>query len=485
MDKILPNEIIEKVINEDSKEKEIVNSNIDPLTFYKIDGKTIGDIITIFKKKESIKGYTLLEENNSFDVIENVQFKGIIFLKPIEVTYKSLNDGNIKIKIDKNVRSTVQIDEMIKDIGSKKAFFKLNGETFSYFENKGKLSSCEKIVIFYLINPYKLIENNDFITSSEKTISKIKFSKYFNKYFEYVINEKESQFNYYTSEERENLKNNFISLVISDEIKKFKITGPSNDGKSTTLLYLSKLFCNIVYLNLKALNNLYNENNIKSIIEILTYEFGRINFKQDKDKTEFEEIFYNYISQTPWMIIIKLLEYLIKKNISIILILDQFKSSSPFSIIYQNIKNKLNSKFKIVISFSISDNKDFNDIANSLVKNKGNPKELTQDNQDDFFYYANLFDKKEIKELYKANSNNYKLFSLFNFNPKYIYLFDNTSGLNYINNKINNYFQKHSQEVGINNYYIYLFNFSKSIDKEFSRNSNSLLPVINLNICLN
>ena len=65
---------------------------------------------------------------------------------------------------------------------------------------------------------------------------------------------------------------------------KFKITGPSKDGKSTTLLYLSRSYFNIVYLNLETINILYQNKKIKKVLEILIYEFGRIEFTNEEDK---------------------------------------------------------------------------------------------------------------------------------------------------------------------------------------------------------
>ena len=150
---------------------------------------------------------------------------------------------------------------------------------------------------------------------------------------------------------------------------KFKITGPSNDGKSTTLLYLSRLYLNIIYLNLKVLDNLYIDNDINTILAILTYEFGRLHFRDEETKNCFEQIFFDYIDESPWMIIIKLIDYIIDIKMKVVIILDQFKSSSSFSLIYEKIESKLNKLLKVVVSFSIRNNKNFNNISNSYLKN--------------------------------------------------------------------------------------------------------------------
>ena len=196
------------------------------------------------------------------------------------------------------------------------------------------------------------------------------------------------------------------------------------------------------------------------------YEFGRIRFKDEKIRNEFENEFNKYLAQTPWKIITKLTEYLVKNKIQILLILDQFSSKTVEPIFYDKVEKQLNNFLKILISFSISDNNDFNNIAKSLEKNKGNPSSLTKENQEYFFYYCNLLDRQKIRPLNVSSEKN-KMYNLFDFNPKYIYLLDD-SGIKFIKNKIIKYFEFHCKIVGINDVNPYLFNFSKSINKKFS-----------------
>ena len=433
----------------------------DPLKDYQINGMTIESILTKYKNGETFNGIYIKSKGNCLMIIENLIFKEIIFINPIEVSYES-TDINQKIEWDRCVYSTLQIDETIKNIGATNVYFSINNINFPYFEYKYKINEDKILNIFYKKFPYKYKENTILITDSETKIEKEKLSKYFNKYFMYNKND---EFVYYESYERKNLEDNFNNLAYDQNITKFKITGPSNDGKSTSLLYLSRKDMNIVYLNLKVINSLYNDKKINDVLNILMYEFSRIKFNNINHKNEFEEIFNKYIDQTPWIIITKLVDNLIKNEIKCILILDQYKATNVDAIFYEKIEKSLNEMFKIVISFSISDNNDFNNIANSLQKNKGNPHILSKDNQNDYFNYSNLLNREEIRQLNKK-SKKYELYELFDFNPKYIYLVD-ISGTDYIKNKIIDYFHFHYDAIGIKNIHAYLFNFSKSINIEF------------------
>ena len=451
----------------DSKSEIIyINKDKDPLNDYKINGKTIQEIKTNYSNGGDSIGFHVKRENNCLKIIENLNLKAIIFINPIKVYYEEMKDKKQGIKCDLKVYSTIQIDETIKNFNATKAVFNSGEKNLSYFEKKNKIKCTENLTIFYMNNPYKFTPNINYFTGEEKLITKENLSKYFDKYFEYSKDDKKTQFNYYDSDKRQDLREKFENLVFTDDIKKFKITGPSSDGKSTTLLYLSRLYPNIIYLNINVINSLYNNKKISEVLQLIMYEFGRIEFPNEELKSKFEDKFNKFIDQSPWKLILELIEELITFQIKVILILDQFKSSSIDESIFNKIETKLSNMFKIVISFSISDNNDFIKIGNSLEKNKGNPKELSKENQEDFFYYSNLLDRKEIRDTNK-NSDKYKIYNLFDFNPKYIYLYDKHN-INYIDATIQDYFEKHSKSIGINNIHAYLFNYSKTIMNEYS-----------------
>ena len=456
------------------------NINVNPLS-YKIKDKTIKEIIKDFQENRKNKDFDIECVNNRLIISDkNIEFLAIIFLEPIEVEYRPLKEeDNSKLICDLKVYSTIQIDEMLKKIKTCQAIYYINGYEVSYFKNKIRLEAKSKISIYYSISPYKFIKDNFIINSSTQKIEKNSLSKYFGEYFKYDKIDKLNEFEYYISEERKELSENFNMLVYEPSIKTFKITGPSNEGKSTTLLYLSRTKNNVIYLNLKIINMLYFENRIQQCLEILLYEFGRLNFLDSKLENEFEHVFNQNIEQTPWIIIEKISEFLKKSQIKFVLILDQFKSSAVDSVFYEKIEKNLNDKFKLIISFSISDNLDFNSIANSIEINKGNPGFLSESTQNYFFYYSNLVNKNTIRQI-NNNNKNYKKYDLFDFSPKYMYLLDYYN-VNYIETHIIEYLKSHCKSIGISNFNSYLFNFSKEIDVSYSfsdlYNFTKLIPM--------
>lgn len=453
---------------------EYINKDIDPLT-YNYNNVTIRDIKDkyIANKGNFSEFYVMEKYDKSLRIMEGSETKAIIFGKPLKVFYIQIPLGTKKIKCDINVLSTIQIDEFFKEDNPSKIIFNFENQEYSYNSSKTHIPSDKDLMLYYYITPYKFVSyGNRFIEKEvekeNKNITKDNMSKYFDHYFKSNTINNKNEFYYYVSDSRENLKKNFQLLVDEKNVTKFKITGPSNNGKSTTLLYLSRLYLNIVYLNLNVIYSLYSEGKIGDVLDILLYEFGRINFPNDISKNAFEKTFNISIEKNIWELIIELINCLTKmKDLSFVLILDQYKSSPFDTIIYKQLKDKLNSHFKLIISFSISDNKDFNEIANSLQKNKGNPKILSENNQNDYFYYCNLLNKEGIKDL-KKNSENYQIYQLFDFIPKFIDNIDNYSK-NYIINAIINYFEFHSKKIGLN-FHVYLFNYTKSVNRKYSFN---------------
>lgn len=52
---------------------------------------------------------------------------------------------------------------------------------------------------------------------------------------------------------RQNIKDNLLALKTNENLKTYKLTGPTSIGKSFTLFRLSRLSYNIAYINLKIL----------------------------------------------------------------------------------------------------------------------------------------------------------------------------------------------------------------------------------------
>ena len=101
----------EKKDEKETKILEIPNKN--PLKDYYFDGLSIEDIISKFKKHEKFETFYILSKNNCLMLKKNFEMKDIIFINPIEVCYKLINNENNIIDYDKCVHSTMQIDETI------------------------------------------------------------------------------------------------------------------------------------------------------------------------------------------------------------------------------------------------------------------------------------------------------------------------------------------------------------------------------------
>ena len=241
-------------------------------------------------------------------------------------------------------------------------------------------------------------------------------------------------------------------------ITKFKLSGPSSEGKSITLLYASRLCKNIIYLNLKILIKLYKENKIDEYLSILIYEFGRLSFQEadyNKYKEEFENKFNQNIDKSPWELLEKLCDFL--KDKGVILILDQFKEKYVSTTNFEEIKKNLNSSFKIIISSSINDKDIGEKVSTSIYKNKGTPETLNFDNQDDYFYYIDLINKNDLAECFSKNQNTIlnEKSKLFNYEPKYIKLL-NEKTEEEISNHILKKMEEHCINLGVElNFYIF------------------------------
>ena len=199
----------------------------------------------------------------------------------------------------------------------------------------------------------------------------------------------------------------------------FKISGPSDIGKSTSLLLFSRTFSNILYFNIETLLYMYQSNDKKPMISLFISELSRI-FLNKNEKENLIKFFYQLLNKTPWNIIYYLMKYLQKFHI--LFIFDQFKikniDEEILNNIYKLIENE-NNKLQIVFCSSINENNIRNEIIKTIKKFNGNPKELNFETQYYYFYIDSLFEINFLKENY-INNENIELYSLFNYSDKYI-----------------------------------------------------------------
>ena len=394
--------------------------SVEGLTKFKYKGKTIQEIIIAVKNQKQFDNFTWIKEGNN--ILLNDYFgKDIeaIFLNSIEVIYEiyRISKSERKKYIQKNVYSTMQIDEFLENNNIDSPTFELNNVQYDYKGSKIFLMTVEeKITMAFIKDEYSLVENCEIIKNNTK-IEKEKLSKYFNDYFLYPKNindSNDSEFIYYLTKNRKELNRQLMFFNFNSNLSKFKITGPSNEGKSTTLLYFSRNFFNIVYLNLKCLKSLDENKEYGKLLNILIYEFGRIKFTESQ-KASFEEIFNENKRKSYVEIIEKICLFLKKQSIKGIIIFDQFKAKNIQFLGFNDITSFFDPNLKVIISSSINDKDIGREVIKTINKYKKNP-DLTPETQEYYFYYCDLIDIQLFKE--KFDNNN--IYSRINFNPKYI-----------------------------------------------------------------
>ena len=259
-------------------------------------------------------------------------------------------------------------------------------------------------------------EKNSLFTSLDD-YNNLKISEFDEEYYEeYYSNKKNSIFSVYKTYKPSEFSNNFelyfsspkkpcdMKFVITTQrykkilgLKDFahkkinSIFGPYGNGKTTTLIILSKLEKNVCYLNLKALYK--NKNNINIWkYKILLFELYNL-FQNQKDIfNDLKENIKAYIYY--WDAIRGSIEFCIKKKINSIFILDQFKEDiDPKFFEYKKIKSLINDKknnyVKLIVSSSINNL----DVRDFIIK-----KYIDRDIDINIDIYNNEQDKQKIKD---------------------------------------------------------------------------------------
>lgn len=271
----------------------------------------------------------------------------------------------------------MQIDDFLENNKITSPTFELGNKTKNYASSKLYLNSVDKSITLVSIKyEYSFVENCEILNkdNNDVFIKKEILSKYFDDYFMNPknINAKNVEFTYYKSRNRRDLNFQLNVFHFNQDLSKFKITGPSNEGKSTTLLYFSLTSYNIVYLNLKYLKILYENKDYGKFLNILIYEFGRIKFTEEQ-KTLFEKTFDDNKKKSYVELIEKLCLFLKKESIQATLIFDQFKAKNMHFSGYSDITSFFDPKLKIIISSATNDKDIGNEVIKTINKFKGNP----------------------------------------------------------------------------------------------------------------
>ena len=345
--------------------------------------------------------YTLIDEYNT----QNIFY----FAKKI---YK-LKIKNSEGKVETNeILSSYEIIDIVNKKGADNIYFE--DEKFSpgcnYFFFANKLNEIE--LYFdkdaFIKLPYF---TKNFLVNSKVNIEPISLTANYSMYFN---DEPNKPIDFYLTEERQKLLYRF-RICFYEKNKIFKFTGPSGIGKSFFLLYYSRAFSNIIYLNVAAMKYLENNKKYNKLRNLLTEEFKRVNF-ENKEVDDFNKMIIDLSPFCVKKILISSINFCEKTNKSIIIILDQFKNE--FNINEVNLEN-----VSIIICSSIND-KRVRTSCISYIKTRLNKGKIDYN----FYFY--------IQKFFEFPKQTNILLSYLGNMPKYIKKFKNCKTSDEYNNKI-------------------------------------------------
>ena len=291
------------------------------------------------------------------------------------------------------------------------------------------------------------------------------YSPFFYDYFIYEDKQKENEKIVFQNNEMRSIifHNITIKLRCLKNFKTFKFTGPSSIGKSFTLFRLSHICYNIAYINLKVLFN-KSKTNLFETYSIIISEIKRFNLDYNLEDIQMI-INKNYTENKSYLdLLLDLMEYLNKIQITFVFIFDQFKSK----YVNNNLMNKIKEfdNIKIVQCSSINDKEIREECLTAWLFKGKNVLKLDEYNQDFYFYFEQLyFFKREINNL----PNNI-VFRQFDFLPKYIEKYKDYDDKNaiyrdakkYIEEKIDKFCESYNLEKSL----LYA-NLNQIINKNF------------------
>ena len=368
----------------------------------------------------------------------------LIFTIPRRVTFRNGFIGKVKQLVVGEVISTVEIKYIIDKYKIENLLISDEKENWIKYEGPSKLTSLlpslkDKNLKFKSDKHIPEFIYDNYCIKNSTTLEKKSLSQYFSNYFKYNDDENNQNFEFFKTAQREEFIVNIL-VFVNSPINFFKITGPSNNGKSITLLYFSRSLHNIVYLNLKVLMK-FNGNN--RMLKIFFYELQRIKL----EKSEIDEVSKIFFENNDfWTILFLLIDKF--KDKKIVFILDQFSSTTVDKKIYLSITELIKFKsIKLILCSPINDNIIKEQVILTLTELKSNKPAFTRTTEKYYFYFADLVDIEKMS--IKCNDNDKEVFKLFNFRDEYIKLIKQEKTENKLNsiaeimyNKIDKSFKK-------------------------------------------
>ena len=345
---------------------------------------------------------------------------------PIEKAFIFNETKTVKfVKSEKEVTSEYNVDTL-KEINDLLKSNQFNNPYIIEEEKKIYLSESNIMKILNKSIIYE-IKNDDFIFKEINTNTKSKYgirnkfkplelSKYFYEFFKFNEQNENEYFEYYSENyDKGRLQlQEFLEQFEDEEcnLNFFKLTGPSSNGKTTTLLKFARKNYNIMYFNLRFLQE--KENDKQIINEYFCSELESLNLNEKIIK-ELNE----YLKKNKYENFMKILNDIIYilKEYSIIIILDQYKKRNKLYYIlnsfFEDVMEK-HYKIKFILCSSINDEEIKEEVIKTIKFYKGMPTILNYQSQQFFFYFSILFQpRKNINDKYNP------IYELFNYLPKY------------------------------------------------------------------
>ena len=294
----------------------------------------------------------------------------------------------------------------------------------------------DKIILVQDYRNYDDYKNENLLDSYPKNNYNLepgKLSKFFDLFF---LFEKKSNFDYWDNDKRFKFIFSILSLKTKDDIYIIKICGPSAIGKSMSLFLLSKFSHNFLYYNLKAIKNLQQSNDDVKIQNIITESCKYLLLDENQVK-ELSSILQANRMLSFFKSLQNIAQFLIKYNITSIIILDQFKKNTIDEKEYESllslIKMQMIKNVKLLICSSTNDKEIREECIKSWRKKIFSLQQLNAENQIYFFYIDELYNKIKGSDSFYDN-----VLVNFNFIPKYKHKFEYLQKETDVNEKLNN-----------------------------------------------
>ena len=382
---------------------------------------TYKDIFTNYKSTNFGKFIINLEPLGRYFYLTDNNYNYYFFVNPIVLNIQKDNS----IVCHKNIYSYEQIKKLIDEKDLKDAYIN-NDNQYIRMSSLNVMKMINKNIYDFKveIRPITEINNQPLLITKDKMFKPEELSSNFYQYFKY--NNKSEKNNYFTfvvTKERENLFACINNLLNDNNVYQFKLTGPSSNGKSTTLLYFSRTRTNTFYFNLSYLSKRESKEDYNSIFNAISEEMKRLYFPADCNKNEIYRLLEEQKGKKTWEIISFLINHLNKNtNIKYIFIFDQFKPSNINKTMYSSLLDKIrNSNIKFIVCSSINDLKIKKVLKKTIIQFNGNPIDLDRNTQEYYFYFIFLY-----IPTYELQDKYYLIFKLFGFKPKYQYIFKNS-----------------------------------------------------------